>query len=233
MKWKFLVKKLEHISFLQSFKAVLAGVTVSIFTPNRVGEFGGRIFALKTENRIAGIPATIAGSISQVSITFMAGLLAILIYYFTVENSSFESYSIYPLVPWIAVILIGISFLFFLNLHWLIRLPRILPFLAKYAKYFSVFASYNKAELLKIQLISLLRYMVFASQYVLLMLMLGLDIEVLQAYLAISLIYFVSAFIPSVALTEIGIKGSISISVLELFSPEPSQHSSPPPLSGS
>ena len=40
IKWQFLVSKLKSF-FLVGFKAVFLGITVSIFTPNRVGEFGG------------------------------------------------------------------------------------------------------------------------------------------------------------------------------------------------
>ncbi|MBE9468956.1 MAG: hypothetical protein IMY72_11655, partial [Bacteroidetes bacterium] len=57
----------------------MSGVTVSIFTPNRVGEFGGRIFVLKRKNRVSAIFATIVGSFSQLIITIVVGLISLIV----------------------------------------------------------------------------------------------------------------------------------------------------------
>ena len=81
VKWRILVKHLEIISFLTSLKAVLSGVTVSIFTPNRVGEFGGRIFVLRKKNRVPAIFATIVGSFSQLIITIAVGIISLILFF--------------------------------------------------------------------------------------------------------------------------------------------------------
>lgn len=46
-------------------KAVLGGVSLSMFLPNRMGEFAGRLLFLKAEHRPAGFSATIVGSSMQ------------------------------------------------------------------------------------------------------------------------------------------------------------------------
>ena len=51
-KWQVILKKLERISFFTAFKAVLSGLTLSLNTPNRIGEYGGRILYVKDGNRI-------------------------------------------------------------------------------------------------------------------------------------------------------------------------------------
>ena len=38
VKWKYLIKKIETVPFIKSLVAVLTGITVSIFTPNRMGD---------------------------------------------------------------------------------------------------------------------------------------------------------------------------------------------------
>src|SRR3546814_136969 len=40
-KWKYLVRKIEWVSLWKSTESLLAGLTLAIFTPNRVGENGG------------------------------------------------------------------------------------------------------------------------------------------------------------------------------------------------
>ena len=47
LKWKFMIRKIEAISFFTSFRAIFSGITVSSFTPNRIGEYGGRVFCLE------------------------------------------------------------------------------------------------------------------------------------------------------------------------------------------
>ena len=58
---------------------------------------------------------------------------------------------------------------------------------------------------------SFARYIVFSTQYILLLHALGVNIPFYYAYLLISLIYFVMAIIPTVTLTEMGIRGSVAI----------------------
>ena len=50
-KWKFLISKIENVNFFKALIAVVSGVTVSIFTPNRIGEYAGRVFILEKADR--------------------------------------------------------------------------------------------------------------------------------------------------------------------------------------
>src|SRR5690606_36936685 len=42
-KWKFLIKKIQPISTWRAIESVFCGLTLAVFTPNRVGEYGGRV----------------------------------------------------------------------------------------------------------------------------------------------------------------------------------------------
>ena len=79
LKWQQLTKKLEQFSFLTAFKSVLAGCSVTMLTPNRVGEYGGRIMYVKEDNRIAAIPITMLGGISQLFLTIILGTVGLVI----------------------------------------------------------------------------------------------------------------------------------------------------------
>ena len=50
LKWQFLMNKVERISFLKAYEAIFSGISVSIFTPNRMGEWFGRVFIMKKAN---------------------------------------------------------------------------------------------------------------------------------------------------------------------------------------
>ena len=81
VKWKLLIDKLHPISWLDAIEGILFGVTFSLFTPSRIGEFGGRVFALNTDRKEA-IVSTILGSIAQIVVNLSFGALGLLVYSF-------------------------------------------------------------------------------------------------------------------------------------------------------
>ncbi|HET9430922.1 MAG TPA: hypothetical protein VFO70_07085, partial [Chitinophagaceae bacterium] len=52
IKWKISVRPIQEISFFRSFKAVLSGISFSVSTPNRVGEYLGRVLYMDEGNRL-------------------------------------------------------------------------------------------------------------------------------------------------------------------------------------
>ncbi len=72
-KWQLLIKRLESLSFFRSIQAIFAGVALSITTPNRIGEYGGRFLFLQEGNRLRSVSLTLVGSLAQLIITFIMG----------------------------------------------------------------------------------------------------------------------------------------------------------------
>ena len=66
-------KAIQQIYFFTAYKSVLSGVTLSLNTPNRMGEYGGRILYVKEGSRLKAISLSIAGSISQLIVTLVMG----------------------------------------------------------------------------------------------------------------------------------------------------------------
>ena len=56
VKWKLLIDRIHPLSWLDAVEGILFGVTFSLFTPSRIGEFGGRVFALDTDRKQAFYP---------------------------------------------------------------------------------------------------------------------------------------------------------------------------------
>ena len=77
-KWQRLVRGVEGISFGRSIKAVMAGVTVGTLTPNRAGEFAGRILFVSPENRAKASYLTIFGDTGQFCATVIFGIAGLL-----------------------------------------------------------------------------------------------------------------------------------------------------------
>jgi len=214
MKWRKLISKIEQISLAQSVIAVLTGVTISSFTPNRVGEYFGRAFILKRASHIEGILITILGSMSQLLVTILTGSLALLVF-LPVFMPGTEFIRGYLYYSFIAVVILFDSLLLglFFNLSFLSTWKeKILQTrLSRIRKFFRVFTFYSNTELWVVVVFSFARYVVFSTQYILLLHVLGVNIPFYYAYLLISLIYFVMAIIPTITLTELGIRGSVAI----------------------
>lgn len=199
IKWKKLISPLEQITFSGSLKAVFAGVTVSIFTPNRVGEFAGKIFYLKQADKIKATLLSFVGSGTQLVITVIAGIAGLV---FSIHlnfhfSSSLSSAKILT-IGIIVLIAATLSFIFLQkqkNIHFLDKLTQAL-------------LEVDLKKLTFIFSLSAIRYIIFSLQYYLVLLIFGLSIDPSTAFPLIAMVFFVSSAIPTFALTEITVRGA-------------------------
>jgi uncharacterized membrane protein YbhN (UPF0104 family) len=77
-----------------------------------------------------------------------------------------------------------------------------------------VLARFGRGELLVVLLLSAMRYAVFGLQFVLLLGCFGAGVPVWSMVLGVPLIYLIATLIPSVMLTELGVRGSVAVAVL-------------------
>jgi hypothetical protein len=203
-KWKLVVERLHPIGFFRAFEGVLSGLTVSFFTPNRVGEYAGRIIYLREGSRLRGTLLTVIENIAQLVITVVAGLLALPLY--LAGNGEPATY-----VATIAVGGIGLSFLavfLFLRMpHLSTLLPR-LPLLKRFEPYLHVEDAASPALLWKVLAWSLLRFLVFSFQLYLLLLAFGVQTPYGPAMLRIVLTFFILTLIPTFAFTDLSVRGA-------------------------
>jgi hypothetical protein len=205
-KWKTLIAPLENISFPKSLKSVLAGVTVSFFTPNRVGEFAGRIFFLEKADKIQATLKFFLGSISQFSITIFAGLIALFMYYKKGFNL-IHSLAIFD----VAVLKVMSIFIFFLLICLILMYKKKVVFSEKMQAYINILFEIKRTEFFKINTLSLIRYFVFSFQYYLVLLLFNIAIDFEIAFMLIALVFFISTAIPTFAFTEVVVRGATSV----------------------
>jgi len=67
----------------------------------------------------------------------------------------------------------------------------------------------------------LLRYFVFSIQFYLAVKFFGIEMSLIDAGLAISLTWFVMAIIPTVGISEIGVRGSVALFFFGIFVQNP------------
>ena len=211
LKWQYLISKLEKVTFWLAIKAVFLGITVSIFTPNRVGEFGGRVFCLEKADRIKAVLVTILGNLSQLLSTIIFGSISFI--FFVQQFLKDELITQFGLLPIIFFLIVFVGALVFLFLHssFLTFLLSKIKFLNKYLDYIQVFSLYTFKELLNILLISILRFLIFSFQFYLLICFVEIEISFLQSLMMSSLTFLAMSIIPTIALTELGVRGSVAV----------------------
>ncbi|MEZ5198630.1 MAG: lysylphosphatidylglycerol synthase domain-containing protein [Bacteroidales bacterium] len=220
LKWQFLISKIERVPYWKAFEAVLSGVSVSVFTPNRIGEWFGRVFILEKANPWKGVFITIVGSLSQLLITIIVGVICLLFYIPTYyHDAPFYSDYIYYGILMLAFVLITALLLIFLNVT---ALPGFVSHLLNkrfvhVTEYFSVISTFSTFELSTVLLLSFLRYCVFALQFYLLLMTFSVEIPLLHGLMIISLVFFIMTAIPTVTLAELGIRGSVALYFIGLY----------------
>lgn len=213
-KWHKLVNKLENTSILTAIKGILFGITFSLFTPNRIGEYGGRVMALR-HNRIAAIASTLVGSYAQIVANLCIGATAFILYIYFYFQTHFFVYIAMICLYGIAIIALVISYY---NLATATHYFRKISIFKKIYPYIAVVEKYTSYELTILLLFSISRYFIYCLQYLLLLQVFEVSLSVKQSLLHIPSIFFLQTLLPSLAIADIGLRSEISLQILEPFS---------------
>jgi uncharacterized membrane protein YbhN (UPF0104 family) len=216
-KWKISLDPVYRIPFLKAFEAVLSGVSFSVTMPNRVGEYLGRMMYLPEGNRLRTISITLVGSFSQLLITILLGTIGFII----LKDSLLQGFPhfrlwyqfiVYGLVAMLLVLL-----LIYFNIAGSVGLFKNWIKSERYLYLIEALRNFDTALLLRVFLLSGLRYLVFLLQYILIFYLFEVNVSVATIVCIMSVVFLAMAIIPSIALVEVGLRGEISIRLMTLF----------------
>ena len=212
IKWRYSIKKTKEITVFKAFKLTITGITLSILTPNRIGEIPFRAFLLSRDEFKELTLKTIVGSYSQVLITLMMGVIGLLL---NINNYSLyiDSFILVPIVLIPPLILIMIYF----KVNRLEKILNKIRFF-KEKKIFTALSEFSMSELFKILLMSFMRYTIFSLQYYLILRAFGVMLNSFNDMMLICVCFMFTSFIPTILLSEIGIRGSIALFVFGVIS---------------
>ncbi|MDQ3048252.1 MAG: flippase-like domain-containing protein [Bacteroidota bacterium] len=205
-KWKVLISSLEIITYLKALQSVFAGVTISIFSPNRVGEFAGRIFFLEHADKVQASLRSFTGSMIQLAITLFAGLVALFAYFQTdlAETHSFVFLNNSGVKIWLLFLVLFLIFLLLAN-----RLKK--SFSEKAQGWLKGIFGLDRRSFMLSFFLSLCRYAVYSLQYYLVLLLFNVDVDPSTGFMLIALSFMVTSLIPTFALTEIAVRGATAV----------------------
>lgn len=200
-KWKILVATIQKIRFYDATKQSLAALTVSLLTPNRIGDYGGKA-AYFSKNRSEILLLNLIGNLNQLLITILFGIIGLTFFLRTYDIEI----NLYRLR--------GIGYL----LGFLILL--IIPNRNRSVKLFE----YLKLDQLKVFLkeittkthlniltLSLVRYILFSHQFYFLLTIFRIETDYLTLIYLIFSMYLIASIIPSISLFDWAVKGSVAI----------------------
>ncbi len=191
-RWKTLVRHVQHINFLTALKGVLSGFTTALASPNRMGEFVGRVLFMPEQYRVAAGIVSGIGGILQVLVTTLVAL-PILIFHDDIFQLVTSTDHLFPLLA--VVVIIPFSILFIFPKSWLnaIKSATQIP-----GKRLSWAASFT-----------IIRFTIYSIQLAILLSAFS-SCGLAEALQCAVLVYFFVTVIPTFAWTEIVVRGTVS-----------------------
>lgn len=209
-KWKIITQPVEQVSFKTAMKSVYSGVCLGNLAPGRATEFLAKIFFFKPENRSKITVLHFVGGMFQLSITIVLGMIALL---FKFKNFGNDDLWVAYLVSTLAVIVLG-AFIF-----CLIKINKILTFVSKKIskqKSISDFEyQFTRQQLVKLFSFSILRYLVFSSQMLVIINLFNQQAFSFEIVLGIWLYFLITSIVPMISFIEAAIRAAVALIVFK------------------
>lgn len=211
-KWYLLTNSVEPVGYFRALASYLAGMAFSIVTPNRIGDYPARIFYLGRTNTFRYVNVSILGVMSQLSAIFLFGLAG-LIYY----NIFFPAMVAQVALGLCLAANICIAVIYWRFENWFPSLDDI-KWLRRFIIYGRLLNRVTTKRQILVLALSLLRFGVFTAQYLFLLRWMNVDIPLAEGFIVSALFFWTLAVVPSIALTELGVRGNVSLYLFHNFS---------------
>lgn len=203
MKWRTLLSIHLQVSFVRMIRAVVGGVALSIFTPGRIGEYGGRILFMPVKSKWPVAISTLMGSLAQNLVGFSSGIIACLFL--------FKGLPGFKILGIVIILVAGISFF---NLKMVIRKISALnihPVFKKLVLNLNYIDDYSPMILVRALGIALARYVVYCNQFVLILHAFEPGIHADVLFLGVSAIYLFQTLVPLPPLADVMARANIGL----------------------
>jgi len=216
MKWRALNRPIHQISLTRALKAVLMGLTISIFTPARIGEYLGRIINIRPRDKWKALAAQLIGSMMQLVLLMLAGLWGLSIIARESAGQNMPDQRALLAVAGIILLLLLMLLRAPRILHW-IRVKLSMPRLRDLMQQMHFISNYSGQSMTVIASITLLRLAIYVFQYWLLLQFFGLEIRAPLAVAAILATYLIQSGLPLPLLLGLFARGEVTLLVWKFF----------------
>ena len=214
LKWKVSVFGISKISVRQAVVSTFVGNVGAVITPNRLGDFPARVAYLGLNNKVEAVLLGMIGSalLSVVIVSF--GLLA-LIQYISVSGYNVVSRS----YLFIVLSLIVLAIFLIVILPIVVKKINALELKSRYMNsFFSELSKMSYRKIFDLTLLSLLRYIVFFSQYTIILLVFSNQITLAGAVMVIPIVYLFTTITPTISASEAATRAGYALLLFEPLS---------------
>lgn len=197
-KWLALLND-DSIRISKTFRAVLLGMAAGFITPNRIGEFAGRVAAFEKVDHPKVIAMTWIGSTLQGSITVVFGLAALFIFPFWSRIKDFIQVDI----SFHIILLLAVSAILYFSFR-----SKLAPYLRSIVQ--SVKSLKTKTVVNAIPW-AVLRYITFTTQIALALHLFGYSGPIGYCLAGISVMFLVQSYLPLTTFAELGVREFLAV----------------------
>lgn len=218
LKFNLLLNDLPHrkaLTLRTGLRRVLAGLSVGIMTPNRVGEYAGRMAGALPGERSSIVSATLLGGIAQWIPLLVGGGLAALSFYTT---STLQGAWLAP-VLWASLLVLtcfGVSYLY---LPAAIRLLTKLPLLARLAERLETQSQFSGSARGGALGFAIARYSIYLTQLSLAFAAFGMDLPAFELVAGTAILLLAQAFIPLPSVVQALARTELAVLIWSAASP--------------
>ncbi len=207
LKWKTLVSPIKKITFKNALEQSLGALTASLFTPNRIGEYGAKVMYYPTNFRKRVVLINLLSNLLQMTITTVLGVLG---FYFltTTYQVNLDYYKL------ARICIIGLMILFLVGFGIKKSKLTIKGFSLEKVKRFIL--EFPRRKIIFGFLFSLVRYLIFSFQFYFLLSLFDINMTYLDAMIIIASMYLLASIIPSIFIFDVVIKGSVALYLFAL-----------------
>jgi hypothetical protein len=212
-KWQILASKIERITFSEAYQSVLVGLSLGFVTPANLGDYAGKIWLLKSKNKTETVGAIVLGNGIQFYVSLIFGAIA----YLTVWSKKITIFDqiLFCLVAFLLVL--GI-FVYIFRKEIIGYLPKYL-WLKRFQNHFEMIVKFNANEMQQLFLWSILRYLTFSFQFVLMLLIFEINIHLMDLWAVSCLIFLYKTLVPAINfISDLGVREYSALHFFSLFS---------------
>jgi hypothetical protein len=209
-KWRYFLLRQAPISWWTAYKAVLAGVAFALFTPNRVGEFAGRLLFIQQPYQWQAFAANLLGSIAQYLVLLGAGMLGAWHFY----SDQWTEVFVGPLLPFVMLGAWLVLLVVFLQIHQFTPILKRLTnwkYLLRARPAVKVFEQTSHFDATWMLVLSGCRYAVYTIQYIAILYFFKAPVDFFTAFSGVATIFLLQTIVPLPAIASILLRGNLAV----------------------
>lgn len=200
-KWQLLVRSFRELPFQEATFQTVTSLTVSVATPNRIGEYGAKAYFYPAQERKRILFLNAWGNMSQMAVTCLFGLFGLLLW----KPSLMIPMNSTVIVGFLSGLIVLLMMVYLLSINTNLPLYRFFKKLKKYMQ------SLDRRTQIWVMGLSIGRYLLFSTQFYLILHLLDANVTLIEAVPLIYLMYLMVSLLPMLPFLDIVVKGSVAV----------------------